>query len=104
MFFDRSQFLARARFQDFPLDPPGGCAGKKKLVVLSKELVVLLCSSQNAMDNFWLGYGVCESVRFFPTSANLQMLFVHVAQFLMEKRKLTYLDKFSDSSSRGSGS
>merc|ERR1711985_111597 len=56
------------------------------------------------MDNFWLGYGVCESVRFFPTSANLQMLFVHVAQFLMEKRKLTYLDKFSDSSSRRSGS
>jgi len=32
MFFDRSQFLARARFQDFPLDPPGGCAGKKNLL------------------------------------------------------------------------
>ena len=64
----------------------------------------IFCQSVDAMDNFPLGYGVCGSVRFFPTarpllrflgisaSVNLLLFFVHVAQLLTEKRKLTYRD------------
>ena len=64
----------------------------------------IFCQSVDAMDNFPLGYGVCGSVRFFPTarpllrflgissSVNLLLSFVHVAQLLTEKRKLTYRD------------